>query len=136
MRNKIAFYIMCFVGIVSIFLPYYESLIIACGLGPCYKDYQYINFFKMYCNSIQFSKHEFLNFIDILIQTLIAVSILFSAVLYFFKRYLIIIILSVISVMYFLLSLVYAFDVLRYGFYILLFQQIALFLLLIKRLKQ
>jgi hypothetical protein len=89
----------------------------------------------MFYDNVQFFKPEFLRFIDILIQTLIAISILFSAILYFFKRYLVIIILSIISVVYFLLSLAYAFDVLQYGFYILLFQQISLFLLLFKTVK-
>lgn len=132
---RLSFIVCVSLELYQFFLPYYESLIIACGLGPCYKDYQYINFFKMFYDSVQFFKPEFLSFIDIVIQTLIAISILFSAVLYFFKRYLIIIILSIISVIYFLLSLAYAFDVLQYGFYILLFQQISLFLLLFKTLK-
>ena len=67
---------MCFVGIVSIFLPYYASLIIACGLGPCYKDYQYINFFKIFYDNVQFFKPEFLSFIDILLFQQISLFLL------------------------------------------------------------
>ena len=132
MRNKILFYIICFIGIVSIFFPYYKSIIFACGFGPCYKDYQYINFLEMYYDNFQFFKPQFLNFIDVFILTLIIISILFYALLYFLKKYLAIIILTVICLIYFLFSLVNAFDILQYGFYILLFQQIILLFLVLK----
>jgi hypothetical protein len=132
MKNKKIFYFGYLVGIISLFMPYYESFFIACGLGSSVTGYEYVDFFHLYINNIKFLKIEFLDFIDIMWQSLFLISIVFSPLFYIYKKHLMLILLCFISILYFVLSFVNAYDMLVWGFYILFFQQLFMLSLLIQ----
>jgi hypothetical protein len=134
MNKKIVFYILFLIGIVSIFLPFDTDSTINCGFEIGYysdKD-QEISFLAIFKN-VSFHNFNFTNIIKMLSATLLIVPFIFSAVFFFYKKYTILIILNLSPFVFFLiLGLSRRFDQLQIGYYILLFQQFALFYLLIK----
>ncbi|MES2544501.1 MAG: hypothetical protein V4548_06430 [Bacteroidota bacterium] len=132
MKKNIIFYFISLIGVASVFLPYYESIYFACGFGINHQGFEYVTFFQMYIESIEFFRPKLLTFIEVIWQTLVLISIVFSVIFFFYKKYIVLIYLNIISIIYFALNLFSAFDMLIYGFYILFFQQILLIIIVIK----
>ncbi len=132
MKKKLFILIVYLLGIVSVFLPYYKSMFIACGFGTSHQGFDYSNFLQMYLDNIVFFKPKLLNFIDFIWQTLVLISIVFSVIFFFYKKYIVVIFLNIISLIYFVLGLFSAFDILAFGFYILFFQQILFIMIFVK----
>ncbi|SHM86417.1 hypothetical protein [Flavobacterium xinjiangense] len=134
MNKKTVFYVLFLIGIVSIFLPFDIDNTINCGFEMGYysdKD-KTISFLAIFKN-VSFHNFNFLNIIKMLLAILLIVPFIFSAIFFFYKKYIILIMLNLVPFVFFLiLGLSRRFDQLQIGFYLLLFQQIALFYLLIK----
>ena len=134
MKNKIIFYILFLIGIVSIFLPFDIDNTINCGfeIGYYSDNKQTISFLAIFEN-VSFHNFNFINIIKILLATLLIVPFIFSVIFFVYKKYIVLIILNLFPLVFFiLLGLSRRFDQLQIGYYLLLFQQIALFYLLIK----
>lgn len=114
------------------FIPFYENFAIGCGFDSSTTTYKSRYLYQDYYENFKSFKPEIINFVGALWQSLLLISILFSPLFYICKKYLLLIILNVISVLYFVICLVNANEMLVYGFYILFFQQLFLLGFLIK----
>lgn len=131
MEKKI-FYFLYMIGILSLFIPFYENFAIGCGIDTSTTTYESRYLLQDYFENIKSFKPEFLNFVGALWLSLILISILFSPLFYIYKKLLLLIILNVVSVLYFVICIVNAHEMVVYGFYILFFQQLFLLGFLIK----
>jgi hypothetical protein len=134
MKNKKLFYILFLIGFISIYLPFDIDTTIHCGfeIGDSSNDKQTMSFLAIFKNV---SFHNFKDIIEMLLAILLLVPFIFSAILFFYKKYVILIVLNLFPSVFFLtLGFLRRFDGLQVGYYLLLFQQIALFFLLFKTL--
>lgn len=132
MEKKI-FYFLYIIGILSLFIPFYENFAIGCGIDTSATTYESRYLYQDYYENFKSFKPEIINFVGALWLSLVLISILFSPLFYIFKKLLLLIILNVVSVLYFVMCIVNAHEMLVYGFYILFFQQLFLLGFLIKK---
>ena len=90
MNKKTVFYALFLIGIVSIFLPFDIDNTINCGFEKGYysdKD-KTISFLAIFKN-VSFHNFNFINIIKMLLATLLIVPFIFSAIFFFYKKYII-----------------------------------------------
>ncbi|KUJ61145.1 hypothetical protein AR687_14530 [Flavobacteriaceae bacterium CRH] len=122
MKTKIIFYSLFLIGFISIFLPFDKNIVNQ-------KTLPLIAFFE----NISLYNLDFSKILQLIVTVLIPGPFIFSSILFFFKRYKTLIIFNRITLTIFItFGLIRKFDNLCIGYYLLLFQQIALFILLIK----
>ncbi|MBF4517104.1 hypothetical protein IRZ71_12145 [Flavobacterium sp. ANB] len=122
MKTKLIFYSLFLIGFISIFLPFQKNPVTQNTLSLS------AFFENMPLYNLNFSK-----ILQIIATVLIPGPFIFSAILFFYKKYKILTIFNRIPLTIFItLGLISKFENLYIGYYLLLFQQITLFVLLIK----
>ncbi len=131
MNKKTIALIFSFLGIVSLFLPYNQDIVIACGKDFNSKEYYHNNFI----NFITESFNRTLNLSDIIEAFLILIiyfSLIFSSILFLFNKIRTSIFLIVITLILMAISFVSSRNDLLFGYYLMAFHQILLLFYIVK----
>ena len=125
MKN-IYFYFLYFFGLVSLFQPAYENFWIASGIGQHVTGRDNISFLGQTIQIININGFRLSKFLSIILDFIIIISILFSIFLYKSNKIKSLLLLLIISILYLIVNVFFFNEVLVYGYYLIIFQQIAL----------
>lgn len=130
MYKKTSLFIFSLVGLISLFLPFNKSIVIGCGMdGGGSVDYYYDPFIKYLFDFFTFPSITYLDIFEFLAFILVIFSLVFSPVLLFFNRKNISLLLIVLTLGLMFISFYNSYDMLGYGYYIILLQQSVLLVL-------
>jgi hypothetical protein len=131
MKTKFLFYCLFLVGFVSIFLPFDKDHVIRCDFINTSQQEKTIAFTSIFEN-ISFISLDFKNLMEIIFAMLLIAPFIFSSLLFFYKKYILLIIFNLIPLIFFLtLGLLRRFEDFQIGYYLLLLEQLTIFYLLI-----
>ncbi|MCI9844454.1 hypothetical protein [Flavobacterium pectinovorum] len=134
MKTKILFYFLFLIGCISIFLPFDKDHLIHCDFITTAKQKQEltVSFIAIFEN-VSFDSLHFKNIMEVILAVLLIAPFIFSAVLFFYKKYTLLLIFNVIPLIFLItIGLLRWFEDLQIGYYLLLLQQMTLFYLIIK----
>lgn len=131
MNKKTIALIFSFLGIVSLFLPYNQNIVIACGKNFSSKEYyhnSFINFITEFFNrTLNLS-----DIIEVFLILIIYFSLIFSSILFLFNKIRISIFLIVITLILMTISFVSSRNDLLFGYYLMAFHQILFLFYIVK----
>ncbi|RKR10350.1 hypothetical protein C8C83_2024 [Flavobacterium sp. 90] len=125
MHKKIISFTFSLLGFVSLFLPYNKVVITACGENFRSRDYYYdslIRFIPDFFSTLP----RLNNLIETLLILLVCFSLIFSSILFLLNKITTSILLVIVTLLIMSISFYNLHDDLGFGYYVIIFQQIAL----------
>lgn len=137
MHKKIISFTFSLLGIVSLFLPYSKVVITACGENFSSTDYYYDSFIRIISDFFN-TLPRLNNLIETLLILLVCFSLTFSSILFLWNKITTSILLVIVTLILMSIAFYNLHDDLGFGYYVIIFQQIALLFYIIyskKKLK-
>ena len=119
------------IGFISLFLPYYESTVISCGFNSSSINYFYDNLLTRYLECFQNPNKIPFNLLEIVLQTIIILAVVFSTILIYYSKNKIAFSLVIMTLILLFIQLCFINEMLCYGFYVVLIHQLTLLALII-----
>lgn len=135
MKN-IYFYFLYFFGLVSIFLPAYENFWIASGIGQHITGKEKVSFLEQIIQTTNVTRFRLQEILSLILEVIILISILISIFFYWNNKLNMLFFLVIISLICLIINLINYNEMVLYGYYLLIFQQATLLILVIYTLKQ
>ncbi|GEM_PF-5558131 len=131
MLKKTVCFVFSFIGIISLFLPYNQDIVISCGENYSSKDYYYNSFIKFVPEFFN-SSLSFNSLIEALLLLIIYFSLVFSPILFLFDKIKTSIVFIVLTLILMSMSFFSSNDDLAFGYYVMVFHQILLLFYILK----
>jgi hypothetical protein len=131
MHKKIVVVIFSLIGLVSLFLPFSENVVIGCGDNGSFTDYYYDSLIKSFFDFLKFPSASYSIFFEFIAFIIIVFSVVFSPILLFLNKKIVGLILIILTLIIMFIPFYNSYNYLGYGYYIIILHQTVLLIVVI-----